>query len=160
MTAGPEIAAMEARERMWRERFVDLARHFAGWSKDPSTKVGAVIVNDNRQVLGHGYNGFPRGVEDSPERLNDRPTKYKYVVHAELNAILNTGTPWQLEDSTLYCTHVPCSSCAKAIIQAGIAQVYVPKGSHLHQWAEDQEIAVDMLLEAGIGFGIASEVRH
>ena len=73
----------------WDKRFLDLAEHVAGWSKDPSTQVGCVIVNDKRVVVGLGYNGFPRGVEDTPERLNDRPTKYLMVQHAEVNAILN-----------------------------------------------------------------------
>ncbi len=134
----------------WHRRFLELARHFASWSKDPSTQVGAVIVNDKRQVLGHGYNGFPRGVDDSPERYNDRPTKYAHVVHAELNAILNTGDRNALEGSTLYCTHFPCGECAKAIIQAGIKAVFVPRDSRLCRWAEGHEVADTMFEEAGI----------
>lgn len=134
----------------WHERFVNLARHFAGWSKDPSTQVGAVIVNGKRQVIGHGYNGFPRGVDDSKERYADRPTKYAHVVHAELNAILNTGVPMALEGSTLYCTHFPCGECAKAIIQAGIKALYVPADARIGRWAEGHDIADGMFKEAGV----------
>ena len=73
----------------WDLRFLKLAHHVGQWSKDPSTKVGAVIVDAQRRVLGIGYNGFPRGVDDSPGRYHDRPTKLDMVVHAETNAIMN-----------------------------------------------------------------------
>lgn len=135
----------------WHKRFLDLAAHIATWSKDPSTKVGAVIVNNNRQLLGHGYNGFPRGVDDSAERYADRTTKYARVVHAELNAILNTGVPMGVEGCTIYCTHYPCQECAKAIIQVGITQVYVPPGSRLQdRWSESHEAADSMFKEAAV----------
>src|SRR5450759_3287372 len=74
----------------WDRRFIELARFVADWSKDPSTKVGAVIVRPDRTVAALGYNGFPRGVLDHSERYDHRPTKYEMVVHAELNSILNT----------------------------------------------------------------------
>ena len=76
----------------WNQRFLNLAKHVSSWSKDPSTKVGAVIADpETKIVVGMGYNGFPRFVDDTEERYNDRPTKYKFVVHAELNAILNSN---------------------------------------------------------------------
>lgn len=133
----------------WHKRFIELARHFASWSKDPSTKVGAVLIDEKHRVVGEGYNGFPRGIEDSPERLNDRPTKYALVVHAEVNAILN-ATRADLDDCSLYCTHLPCSGCAKLIIQAGIRRVFVPPVADVATWAEDQQRAMEMFREADV----------
>lgn len=133
----------------WGERFIELARHVATWSKDPSTQVGAVIVKD-KQVLGMGYNGFPRGVEDTRERLEDRPIKYSLVVHAELNAILNATS--SVKGCDLYVTHFPCGECAKSIIQSGIAKVYYPRSSRLERWHEDNELAENMFKEAGVQY--------
>ena len=108
----------------WNQRFMELAQHVAGWSKDPSTKVGAVIVNDNKQVLGLGYNGFPRGVHDCAERYNNRDMKLMYVAHAERNALDNAAS---VEGATLYSTLFPCTDCAKGIIQRGIRCVVTTK---------------------------------
>lgn len=105
----------------WDKRFMDLAEHVAQWSKDPSTKVGAVIVDRCRKVVSMGYNGFPQGVDDDIDRYVDRPLKYSLVVHAELNAILNAKR--DVENCTLYVTLSPCRECAKAIIQSGIYDV-------------------------------------
>jgi dCMP deaminase len=74
----------------WDGRFLDLAVFVGDWSKDPSTKVGAVLVRPDRTIAGLGFNGFPRGVLDHPERYDDRPTKYEMVVHAEMNALLSS----------------------------------------------------------------------
>lgn len=134
----------------WDQRFIKLAQHFASWSKDPSTKVGAVIVNDERQVLGHGYNGFPRGVDDCPERYADRKQKYPRVVHAEMNAILNTGVPMALKGAWLYVTLFPCCECAKAVIQTGITKVFVPIQAANDRWSESHRFSEDMLREAGV----------
>lgn len=112
----------------WNQRFMNLAHHVAGWSKDPSTKVGAVIVNDKKQVLSLGYNGFPRGVHDCAERYNDRSTKLQFVAHAERNALDNAYI--DVDGATLYSTLYPCSECAKGIIQRGIRQVVTSKDWH------------------------------
>jgi dCMP deaminase len=112
----------------WNQRFMNLAHHVAGWSKDPSTKVGAVIVNDKKQVLSLGYNGFPRGVHDCAERYNDRSTKLQFVAHAERNALDNAYI--DVDGATLYSTLYPCSECAKGIIQRGIRQVVTSKEWH------------------------------
>lgn len=150
MSMGIEMLAAEARERVWHRRFLKMAQLVASWSKDPSTKVGAIIVNHKRQVCGTGYNGFPRGIEDTDERLNDRPTKYALVVHAEANAILS-ATCADLDDFDLYVTHMPCTGCAKLIIQSGVGTVYVPlHTATLPTWSEEQEAAVEMLAEAEI----------
>lgn len=119
----------------WNYRFLKLAQHISQWSKDPSTKCGAVIVGPLRQKVAYGYNGFPIGVDDMPQRYNNREVKYDLVVHAELNAILNAQ--FGLSGSTLYVYPlVPCTECAKAIIQSGIKRVVSiknppsrPKGS-------------------------------
>lgn len=136
----------------WDRRFLDLAAHVAQWSKDPRTKVGAVVVDDRNRIVGMGFNGFPRGVCDDPDRYDDRDVKHRLVVHAELNAILNSPNPQLLRGSTLYVTHPPCGECAKAIIQAGIANLVVSKSSILESgaWAESVRMAGRLMGEAGI----------
>lgn len=133
----------------WNERFMDLASHVAGWSKDPSTKVGAVIVNDKKQVLSMGYNGFPRGVSDCEERYNDRTTKLLFVAHAERNALDNAYT--DVAGATLYSTLYPCSDCAKGIIQRGIKTVVTSKEWHERQGQRfNFEISETMFKEADV----------
>jgi dCMP deaminase len=111
----------------WHGRFLDLATLVGSWSKDPSMKVGAVIVAPDRSVLGTGYNGFPRGVVDRKEWLDHRPTKYMTIVHAELNAILAANAVLRGSEATLYCSAgFPCPDCMKHIIQAGIRRVVFP----------------------------------
>jgi dCMP deaminase len=109
----------------WDEYFLRIAGLAAQKSKDPSTKVGAVIVRPDRTIVSLGYNGFPRGVADTPERLNDRPTKYSLVVHAEMNAILSARE--SLNGYTLYTVpFMPCDRCFMHVIQAGIKRVVFP----------------------------------
>ena len=137
----------------WDKRFANLALHFATWSKDPSTQVGAVIVDDKRRVIGHGYNGFPRGVVDDKDRYADRSEKYPRVIHGEMNAILNTGVPMALEGSTLYVTMPPCSDCAKVIIQVGIKRVVVSRIEDKEaqaRWASSMGFTMSMFAEAEI----------
>lgn len=105
----------------WDRRFLELAEHVAQWSLDPSTKVGAVIVDHKKRVVSMGYNGFPRGVNDDECRYHDRPTKHLFVAHAERNALDNA--PLMVEGCTLYSTLKPCVECAKSIIQKGITRV-------------------------------------
>ena len=110
----------------WDEYVMGVAMLAAMRSKDPNTQVGACIVNQDRRIVGVGYNGFPKGCsdEDLPwEREGDwLETKYPYVCHAELNAILNS-IGGSLQGCTLYVALFPCNECAKAIIQAGIRKV-------------------------------------
>jgi dCMP deaminase len=108
----------------WHSRFIGLARHVATWSRDPSTQVGAVVVRPDRTIASVGFNGFPRGVRDLSARYADRPTKYAFVVHAEVNALLTAREP--LTDCTLYSSLMTCNECAKLVIQAGIKCVVVP----------------------------------
>ena len=131
----------------WDGRFMSLAHHVAGWSKDPSSKVGAVLVNDKRQVIGLGYNGFPRGVDDDPGLYADRPTKYRRVVHAEVNAVLNATAA--TDGATAYVTHPCCSQCMALLIQAGVKRVVYRGNEALHERMGDSLAeAVAMALEA------------
>ena len=96
----------------WDRRFLELADHIAGWSKDPSRGVGAVIVGPNKQILATGYNGLPRGVDDRPERL-ERPAKYDLIVHAEMNAIVHCARDGiSPVNATIYVTFMPCIRCS------------------------------------------------
>ncbi len=108
----------------WDEYFMGIALLAAKRSKDPSTQVGCCIVDRNKIILSTGYNGFPKGCSDDeyPWAREGEETKYPFVVHAELNAILNAGGK-SLTGSTLYVALFPCNECAKAIIQAGISEV-------------------------------------
>lgn len=134
---------------VWDRRFMDLSGMVASWSKDPSTKCGAVIIDDHNRVLGIGFNGFPRRVLDLPERYDDRPTKYAMIVHAEANAILNASS--SVAGCGIYTTKFPCTGCAKLIIQAGIHRVHCPMqlGTPSDQrWEDDARISRLMLDEA------------
>lgn len=136
--AAPQVTAP------WHARFLDLARHVATWSRDPSTQVGAVIVRPDRTVASIGFNGFPRGVRDLPERYNDRPTKYQFVVHAESNAILTAREP--LHGYTIYSSLLTCNECAKLIVQSGIREVVAPSPAP----GREQPVAMQMYEEAGV----------
>jgi dCMP deaminase len=110
----------------WDDYFMGVALLAAQRSKDPNTQVGACIVDGQNRILSTGYNGFPLGCSDDDfpwdREGNDVETKYPYVVHAELNAILNSRGK-SLTGSKLYVALFPCNECAKAIIQSGISEV-------------------------------------
>ena len=110
----------------WDEYFMGMAILSGFRSKDPSTKVGACIVDNDNKVVSIGYNGMPKGLDESQLSWNkgeDLDSKYLYVCHAEFNAILNTRFGSALKDCKLYVTLFPCNECAKAIIQTGIKEV-------------------------------------
>lgn len=135
----------------WDLRFLHLAKFIGSWSKDPSTKTGAVIKRPDRSIASVGYNGFPRGVQDTDERLNDRPTKYALVVHAEANAILAASEP--LRGFTCYVhPFPPCSSCAGMIVQTGIWRVVAPEPTdeQLERWGDSFKLANTMFTESGV----------
>lgn len=139
----------------WEQRYLALAKEVSTWSKDPSRKIGAVAVGKNGQVLSQGYNGFPRGIVDSEERYNVRETKYKYVVHAEMNCIYNaTLNGVSLEGSTLYVWGLPvCSECAKGIIQVGVNSVYWGTDQEIPPiWNESLKLTTDLFNETGLTF--------
>jgi len=137
----------------WLERYMQLAEGVSTWSKDPSTKIGCVVIKDG-QVLATGYNGFPRSIEDSEERLNHRETKYKYVVHAEKNAIYNANYHGvSLRGGTMYVYGLPCcSECAKGIIQTGIKRVYMRGPSDVDRWNDSFKLTFELFNEAGIEY--------
>jgi len=143
----------------WDRRFMEVAAQVATWSKDPSSKVGAVVVGANKAILTTGYNGPPRGVNDDiPERW-ERPLKYKIVAHAEANAIYNAARKGvALEGATIYVSTLPpCTTCAQAIIQCGIRRVVVQTVDVPDRWKDDLAEATEMLAEAGVQMGVLTE---
>lgn len=134
----------------WDHFFLTMADHTATASKDPSTKVGCVLVDDRRRVIGVGYNGFPRGVLDLPARYADRPTKYLMVQHAEANAVLQATI--STHGATAFVTHPPCANCAGILIQAGIKRVVTrhPAPDLADRFKDSFDAATQMFLEAGV----------
>ncbi len=141
----------------WDRWYLDLARFTAGKSKDPSTKVGCVIVGETNEVRSLGYNGFPRGVNDDIASRWERPAKYKYCEHSERNAIYNCARSGvSTMAATLYLASYPaklgpCDECCRGIIQSGIARVVyeVPAGD-IERWKEACAVGEEMLREAGV----------
>lgn len=144
----------ELPQKKWDKRFLRMASEYASWSKDPSTQVGCVIVDPKtRRILSGGYNGFPRGIADTPQRLNDREKKYKLIVHAEMNAIYNaTSSGVSLEGATLYCAGLPtCSQCALGVIQVGIKRVVIGCEEPIpERWAAHWRESSALFDEAGL----------
>ena len=133
----------------WDLRFMSMAKNeVATWSKDPRKQVGCVIVSPDRSRFSIGYNGFPRDIADSDERLENKPLKNSLMVHAEPNAIFNAGT--SLVGWAMYVTAPPCLECAKAIIQARIATLVCPDLDQSSKWYESQLRASGYLNEAGV----------
>ena len=131
----------------WDERFLAMARLVAGWSKDPSTQVGSVIVDQNNRIVSLGYNGPPRGVKDG---YSDRDQKIRRTIHAEKNAA--SFAKCDLTGCTIYVTHPTCSPCAAFAIQQGIKTVVFYEGNSdfLSRWQEDYDEAMAMYAEAGV----------
>lgn len=136
----------------WDRRFLEQAKLVSTYSKDPSTRVGSVIVDPRRVPVSSGYNGFPRGIEDSVERLNDRETKYTYTIHAETNAVYNAAwngtSPY---GGTIYVWGLPiCHECTKAVIQSGISRVVIMHPRDVSPvWEERWNTSRSMLEEVG-----------
>jgi dCMP deaminase len=134
----------------WDRRFLQLARTVSQWSKDPSTKVGAVITHGNR-IVSLGYNGFASGVNDDPARYGDRDWKLAAVIHAEENCLL--WARGSVQGCAIYTWPMPpCSNCAAKIIQAGIYRVVSiqPTAEQMERWRRSFDIAEVMYLDAGI----------
>ena len=136
----------------WDQRFLELAKHIAGWSKDPSTKVGCVVVGEDREIRSTGFNGFPRGIADDGERLSDREQKYPLICHAEENAIMHAARIGvSLKGCVAYVTWPPCTRCARSLIQAGVREVVYPDSCVVpERWAKDFNMSNGMMLEAGL----------
>lgn len=135
----------------WQNKFIELAKQVGSWSKDPSRKIGAVIVDPTKHVLGIGYNGFPTGIKDTDKRLNNKEFKRSVSLHAEESAILNARrdlTGCSIFIYGLCC----CSHCASWIIQTGIKEVYYKlseRGDSEH-WKDNIALAKALLKEAGV----------
>jgi dCMP deaminase len=141
------------RRLKWHSRYLELAQQIASWSKDPSSKIGAIAVGSKGQVLAQGYNGFPRGIEDNESRFENKELKYKYVVHAEMNLIYNASyNGVSLDGSTIYVTGLPvCSECAKGLIQVGVQQVIMPTQEDTpDKWVESFKLSKELFEEAGV----------
>jgi len=146
------ILSTELMSNKWDLRFLELARHISDWSKDPSTKVGCVVVGPDREIRSTGFNGFPRGIKDDDDRLQNRQKKYPMICHAEENAIMHAARIGiSLKGNTAYVTWPPCSRCTRSLIQAGINEVVYPSKLEIpERWEEDFSIAMGMMKEAGI----------
>ena len=136
----------------WDERFLELAKQIASWSKDPSTQVGCVVVGPDREIRSTGCNGLPRGIEDSEDRLNNREIKYPMICHAEENAIMHAARIGiSLKDCTAYVTWPPCTRCARSLIQAGVSEIIYPKGIDIpDRWIQDFDLSLKMFKEAAV----------
>ena len=144
----------------WGNKYTNLAKQISTWSKDPSTKVGAVVIGEHGQLLSQGYNGFPRGINDTEERLNNRERKYELVVHAEMNAIYNASLNGvSLNNATLYVYGLPiCNECAKGIIQVGIRRVIATRPADYNkEWDESIKDAKALFKEAEVEYLIDVE---
>lgn len=137
----------------WDKRYLILAKHVASWSKDPRKKCGAVVVGD-RQVLGIGYNGFPKGIQDTDKRLLDKSLKLQIVVHAEVNAILAANNAG---DTMYVYPQLPCGQCMGLIIQAGIKRVVTGPLNTESNW--NQGLVLEVAEEGGIDVCIIDILR-
>ena len=152
----PSLEGVVDHKEHWDRRFLSLAKFISYWSKDPSTKVGAVIATNHHshRVVSLGFNGFPKKIWDDPTVLEDRPRKYERVIHAEIAAIMNARG--NVADCTLY-TWWPgmspcCSRCALMVIHANIKRVVGVSCLHPEEerWKEDKELALRLFSEAGV----------
>lgn len=148
----------------WDKHFLMLALANAAMSKDPNTRVGSLIVGPDREIRSAGFNGFPRGIADTTERLTDRNLKLKMIVHAEMNAVLNAARAGiATKGCTLFLAATddsgetwggpPCSRCVVEIIQAGITNIVsLPQKAGPSKWHEDLAFAHTLLKEAQVWY--------
>ena len=136
----------------WDDTFFEVCEVVAKRSKDTSTKFGCVIVGPDREIRSTGYNSFPRGINDNDPARFERPYKYHFFEHAERNAFYNAarmGT--STKGCTMYIAGLPCSGCARSIIQCGIKEVVVKSILVPERWLETCQAGLQMMLEAGVG---------
>lgn len=135
----------------WYQRYLMVAKTYAGFSKDPSTQTGAVIVDSQRRIVSAGFNGFPIGIADTEERLNNRELKLKLILHAEEGALM--ASKQDLTGCTIFVYPLPpCNRCSLLIIQSGITKVVAPKlvGGLLDRWGESVKISRELFKEAKV----------
>jgi dCMP deaminase len=150
MANPPEMRPPKPPEH-WDQRFLSLARTIAGWSKDPSTKVGALAVRE-RRILASGYNGIPMHVNDDVTRLSNRDLRLQMTVHAEANLVCYAARHGVcLNGATAYVWPLmTCSQCAAQLIQAGFIKVVIPDFVMPLRWQESFDTARVMFVEAGV----------
>ena len=136
----------------WDQYFMGIAHHASLRSHDAETKVGCVIVNDDKHVLSMGYNGFPSGCEDN-KLPSTRPDKYPFMVHAEQNAISNIVVK-SCESLTAYITHRPCCVCAKLLWQNNVRRWFVEEGFDAKSFSDNDRIVHEFLIDNGLNFDI------
>lgn len=140
----------------WDERFLDIAKTVSNWSKDPSSKVGAVITNQDNRIISLGFNGLPSGMEDKDEILENRELKYRTILHAEENAILFARQ--SLEGFTIYTYPMqPCIKCTSFIIQTGIKRVVSFK-VYNERWNCEFETSLKHFADAGVEVVLYDEI--
>ena len=140
----------------WHNRWLELAKHVSTWSKDPSTKVGAVLAN-NKEFYSFGYNGFPPNIEDN-NRYNNRSIKYDLIIHAEINAVLNAHK--DVRGTWLYIYPMPpCIRCSAQLITAGVSGIIIHNDfwllkNDMKRWEESFNKSKKLFKEAGVFFHI------
>jgi dCMP deaminase len=142
---------MSSRQRKWDLRFLRLAREIGTWSKDPGTKVGAVIVDPERHIVSTGYNGFPKGLDDDPRDYLDRDLKLNRILHAEMNSLLRAHR--DLSGHTLYTYPLmSCVRCAVHVIQSGVSRCVSVEleGGAKERWGSSVEQSLNLFAAAGI----------
>lgn len=145
----------------WDDYFMLLAQAAAFKSKDVRQVVGCVVVGPHRNVLTTGFNGFPRGVQETDERMLDKPTKLLFIAHAERNAMDQAARHGiSLHGASMFVTKHPCNECAKSIIQAGIQRVVCPPLSADSSWSESARLAKTMLDEAQVVLHVLQPTYH
>lgn len=157
----------------WTSYFFNIALVVASQSKDPSTKVGAVIVDSNKRIIATGYNGFPRGYNDDYRLYQDRSFKYPHICHAEANAICQAAsTGVSLMESSIFITLNPCIECAKLLIQSGIKSVHYlttitsreKEKEFLNDpqsnWRKFKIDAIKLLLECGVSVAEYNDIHR
>jgi len=144
---------MDITNGKWAGRLLKMAKDIASWSKDGSTKVGAVITTNDGRPVSWGFNGMPMGIDDDVPERHVRPYKYKWMAHAERNA-MDLASKADLSDCVMFVTFSPCTNCAQSIIQRGIKTLVVDEDNIAEKmperWQDDMRVAVEMLEEAGV----------
>lgn len=144
---------MDVTKKKWTGRLLKMAKDVASWSKDESTKVGAVITTSEGRPISWGFNGMPMGINDDVPERHERPVKYKWFGHAEQNA-MDLASTSDLSDCVMFVTFSPCARCAQSIINKQIKTVVVDANFTVdkmpERWQEDMGVAVEMLEEAGV----------
>lgn len=144
---------MDIINKKWSGRLLKMAKDVAQWSKDDSTKVGAVITTSDGRPISWGFNGMAKGIDDNVAERMVRPLKYKWMCHAERNA-MDLAPQSDLSDCVMFVTFAPCTNCAQSIIQRNIKTLVIDEdfmpNKMPERWSEDVLVAEEMLKEAGV----------